>query len=442
MAHPLTPYLPRWLSNRLTEAEVEPGCAWDIQAVVLFADLAGFTALTEAMQLGGPQGVETLGEALGETYGELVDAVYAYGGDVVKFAGDSLTVVWPAAHESQLGDFAGRAAASAQAIQAIIGKIGQFKSPSGRIPLEMRVGIGCGALKLMVVGALSQQQFLVSGLALAQAAEMEKRAQPGQIVLHPDVICLLGKAVSCHPGGVLQTLRWPAQPVLPAKFPRVPGRRLKPFIHPALAERIESEGQGFLADFRHDVVPMFVSFDADSLEGLQAYFLQALAVVERHGGYLSDVEVSDKGNVLVILFGVPLSSGDNSARAVACTLDLAALPGTLGIGATNGVLFTCLVGGPPRRQYAAFGDEMNLAARLMQSAVNARSPEAAPANGNQVPAARLAPILVGHAWACGPVSVLYLVRANCCKSEAKPTPCEYCVWLGAPSAGAIGSSPG
>ncbi len=395
MAHPLTPFLPRWLSSRLTEAEVEPGCAWDIQAVVLFADLAGFTALTEAMQLGGPQGVEALGEALGATYGELVDAVYAYGGDVVKFAGDSLTAVWLAAQESQLSDFAGRAAASAQAIQAIIGSIGQFKSPSGRIPLEMRVGIGCGGLKLMVVGAPSQQQFLVSGPALAQAAEVEKRAQPGQIVLHPDVTRLLGKAVSCASGGVLQTLRRSVQPNLPAKLPRVPGRRLKPFIHPVLVERIESEGQGFLAGFRHDVVPMFVSFSADTLEGLQAYFMQALAVVERHGGYLAEVDVSDKGNVLVILFGVPLSSGDNSARAVACALDLAALPGTRGIGATNGVLFTGLVGGPPRRQYAAFGDEMNLAARLMQSAVNAPSPETAPAEGSQAPVARLAPILVG-----------------------------------------------
>ena len=395
MSHPLTPYLPRWLSGRLAEAAIDPGRAWDTHAVVLFADLAGFTALTEAMAQGGPQGVEALGQALGAVFGELVEAVYAYGGDVVKFAGDALTAVWPAASAGQLSDLAQQAAASAQAIQAVIGSIGQFTSPAGRITLEMRIGLGCGALKLMVIGAPDKQQFLVSGPALGQAAEAEKLALPGQIVLHTGVIELLGPSISCRAGGVLQTLHCQVLPGSPARLPRVPARRLRPFIHPALVERLESEGQGFLADFRHDVVPMFVAFDADSLESLQAYFLQALAAVERHGGYLSDVEISDKGNVLIILFGVPLSSGDNSARAVACALDLAAFPGTRGIGATNGVLFTCLVGGPPRRQYAAFGDEMNLAARLMQAAVNALPSDPAPTACGQAPASRLAPILVG-----------------------------------------------
>ncbi|MBN2549630.1 MAG: tetratricopeptide repeat protein [Anaerolineales bacterium] len=393
MTHLLTPYLPRWLTGRLATAGIEPACAWDTQAVVLFADLAGFTALTEAMQQGGPQGVEELGQALGATYGELVEAVYAYGGDVVKFAGDAMTAIWPADSGEQFAYLAGQAAVAAQAIQAIIGKIGQFKSPSGRVSLEMRVGISCGALTLMIVGAADQQQFLVSGPALTQAAEMEKQAEPGQIVLHRNVTRLLGKTASRRDRGVLRALHQPAQPTRPPKLPRVPVERMMPFVHPALVERLESEGRAFLADFRHDVVPIFVSFDAGGLESLQAYFLKALAVVGKHGGYLSDVEISDKGNVLIILFGVPLSSGDNSARAVDCALDLAVLPGTRGIGATNGVLFTCVVGSAKRHQFAAFGDEMNLAARLMQIAANTPMPEPADRSGALDP--RLAPILVG-----------------------------------------------
>ena len=70
----------------LAEAESER-----FLAAVLFADISGFTALTERLAGTGPSGVEELTELLNDCFGELVELVGEHGGEVVKFAGDLAT---------------------------------------------------------------------------------------------------------------------------------------------------------------------------------------------------------------------------------------------------------------------------------------------------------------------------------------------------------------
>lgn len=61
-------------------------------ATVLFADISGFTPLTERMAAKGREGVEKLTYYLNQFFGELVSIVHKYGGDIVKFAGDAVLV--------------------------------------------------------------------------------------------------------------------------------------------------------------------------------------------------------------------------------------------------------------------------------------------------------------------------------------------------------------
>jgi class 3 adenylate cyclase len=59
-------------------------------AGVLFADISGFTALSERLAERGPEGVEELTPVLNGYFGQLIDLISAHGGDMVKFAGDAL----------------------------------------------------------------------------------------------------------------------------------------------------------------------------------------------------------------------------------------------------------------------------------------------------------------------------------------------------------------
>src|ERR1041384_3262989 len=93
----LASYVPKLIQNRIIAdpSPIESPVAEEFQAAVLFADISGFTLLTERMAEKGPTGVEALARILNEYFGQLIDIIHKYGGDVVKFAGDAVIAVWP-----------------------------------------------------------------------------------------------------------------------------------------------------------------------------------------------------------------------------------------------------------------------------------------------------------------------------------------------------------
>ena len=62
--------------------------------MALVIDITGFTALTERLAKRGPGGAETLASMLDESFGDVIERIYARGGDVVSFPGDAIIAVW------------------------------------------------------------------------------------------------------------------------------------------------------------------------------------------------------------------------------------------------------------------------------------------------------------------------------------------------------------
>src|SRR5512139_2940935 len=93
----LASYVPRLIQYRVAAnpSPIEMPVSEDMQAAILFADISGFTLLTEHLAERGPAGVEALARILNEYFGQLIDIIHDYGGDVVKFAGDAVIAVWP-----------------------------------------------------------------------------------------------------------------------------------------------------------------------------------------------------------------------------------------------------------------------------------------------------------------------------------------------------------
>ena len=88
VAELIASYVPRLIRERLVfdPASIASPFTKSFQAVTLFADISGFTTLTERLVEKGPSGVERIAAILNEYFGQLIDLVYDYGGDVVKFA--------------------------------------------------------------------------------------------------------------------------------------------------------------------------------------------------------------------------------------------------------------------------------------------------------------------------------------------------------------------
>ena len=156
--------------------------------------------------------------------------------------------------------------------------------------------------------------------------------------------------------------------------------QIRPWLLPPVYERLQAGKGEFLAELRPAVV-LFLSFggidyDGDETAGakLDAYIRWVQTVLARYEGYLLQLTVGDKGSYVYTAFGAPIAHEDDAMRAVSAALELRTPPTTLNfidnvqIGISQGQIYTGAYGGTMRRTYGVMGDDVNLAARLMQAA--------------------------------------------------------------------------
>ena len=93
----LASYVPKLIQYRVAAdpSPIESPVAEDMQAAILFADISGFTLLTEHLAERGPTRVETLARILNEYFGQVIDIIHNFGGDVVNVGGDAAICAWP-----------------------------------------------------------------------------------------------------------------------------------------------------------------------------------------------------------------------------------------------------------------------------------------------------------------------------------------------------------
>ena len=99
-------YLPALLTGQLANRTqpLEDPEADSFQAIVMFADISGFTALTETMTRDNPEGADALVEILDDYLGRLIDIIILWGGDIVKFAGDAVFALWRLPENETMAD--------------------------------------------------------------------------------------------------------------------------------------------------------------------------------------------------------------------------------------------------------------------------------------------------------------------------------------------------
>jgi class 3 adenylate cyclase/tetratricopeptide (TPR) repeat protein len=337
------PFLPTWLRERIGTPELLPGSVTTCNATILYADLSGFTALTAAFS-SLPDGAERLHEALNRCYTVLIEIIGAFGGDVAAIAGDALTAWWPGRVDIDLARRCGSAMLAATAA------LPPLLTPAGAFQLELRIGVSAGRVHVTLAGLPSHGVHLViSGPALLAAAAAERAGLPGRVEVAPPVPRVRRETSSVPAGDADAPLSW--EQFLPLSF----------------AERLRLNE--LIPEYRR-CVPVFAAFEMPRRpEQLHPLVAQVQTVVMRWGGWLNEVEVGDKGAVFVLLFGAPTARGDDASRAVGCCLELRERGLIVRAGITLGILFVGAVGSRQRRVYTAQGDDMNLAAHLMQQAM-------------------------------------------------------------------------
>jgi predicted ATPase/class 3 adenylate cyclase len=362
----------------------------------LFADIAGFTPLTESLMshLGARRGGEELTHQLNRVYDALVAEVHRYGGSVLGFSGDAITCWFADGAPENAPPATLRATASALAMQQAMAPFATVPLPGGgTVSLAMHVTVAAGPARRFIVGDPAIQIIdVAAGAALDRMGLVEPLAGKGEVILDAEAVAQAGDQLVIQGwrismdtgarGAVVEGLRAPV-PATPWPPLPVAARRaedLRPWLLPAVYARLQGERIEFLTELR-PVVALFLRLEGIDYEGdpaagtpRDAYARWVQGTLARYEGTLLQFTVDDKGSYFGAAFGAPIANEDDARRAVAAAFELSqppALPAPirpLQIGLSQGTMRTGAYGGTTCRTYGALGSEVNLASRLMQHA--------------------------------------------------------------------------
>lgn len=380
MIDPLIAYLPQDRALALAAGAELPDRAL---GAVLFADVSGFTPLTERLtDLFGPRrGIEEVSRRINAVYEALIEAVDRFQGAVIGFAGDAITC-WFGGAAAEL-----RAVACAFAQQRAMQAFAELPLPDGTAAaLAVKVIVTSGPVRRFVVGDPEIQRLdTLAGATVGRLGEGEHLAQRGEVLIDEAAVAALGQPA--------QVIAWRTNPETQSRFavlasapaapeqpvaaaPALSPATLRAWVLPAIAAR-EGAGAGdFVTEFRpaSSLFARFGGIDYDQDDAgarLNAFIVHAQRIINDYGGTLLQLTIADKGSYIHAVFGAPIAHEDDARRALRAALELQALPDgapgltPLQIGLTRGVLSAGVLGSTTRRTYNTWGDEVNLAARLM-----------------------------------------------------------------------------
>ncbi len=146
-----------------------------VDASVMFADIVGFTALSESMT---PQQINAL---LNEYYGMIADAAHAYHGHVDKYMGDCAMLVFgvpqPEEHHSL------HALCCAVLVRQLINELNRRRTAAGRVPVHFHIGCNSGVMLAGNMGSNERMEYTVVGDAVNLASRLATAAGPDQIII-------------------------------------------------------------------------------------------------------------------------------------------------------------------------------------------------------------------------------------------------------------------
>lgn len=179
--------LERFLAPDVVERVVQESGSLRMEeraASVLFADISGFTPLTERES---PDKVVSL---LDEFYRKMTETVFSFGGTVDKFIGDEVMAIFGAPYS--YGDDAARALRAALAMRGAFEEMRRSHPPLE--PCALKIGMHHGKVLAGTVGGVNRLSYTAVGDTVNVASRLVALAVPHQILASRGILDAAGEA--------------------------------------------------------------------------------------------------------------------------------------------------------------------------------------------------------------------------------------------------------
>lgn len=378
----VTSHLPaslvKWVADHPT-----PGLANGrfVQGTLLFADISGFTAMSERLSQNGREGAEEITTIVNRYFDAMLTILKQYDGQLIRFGGDALLGLFeeknveadafaeygltqnPFAQSTQPNSPT-RAVVAALKMQRAMAQFAHTQTSQGHFPLQMSVGIHHGRFFAAQLGDAISMEYALFGTAVNQTAAIESAACAGEVALDRQTFERVDPTLLCtsivHPKnpeyliveGNLLPDNPPPPPPLVTHFPLPPTieslwqlvtvlEAYTPYLPVGLLPRFVS-GDTFQGEHRL-VATLFANVgglsemvDALGPENtetiviaLNSYFLAMSTAVAQFGGVINKIDLYDHGEKLLITFGAPIAHEDDAERAARAALEMKARLPTL-----------------------------------------------------------------------------------------------------------------
>lgn len=319
----------------------------EFSGAILFLDVCNFTKTTEFAHTKGRYGIEIITSGLNNYFEQLNQLISPEGGEILKYGGDSCLAVFPDLYNPE------RIRALGDNIQTMIAELDIAYQERFGFGLAVHGGFTLGSFKLHIVGSRSYHlDYFPSSLELSRLyLEMDARRCENLLYNFPDSqpIKAQPSRVSSHSCDEEEFL--PDQVVKKLNEEDVPAElRNAAVIFVQLSSKTGEEI--LLADYQH-------------------FFIRVQRWVYEFGGVINKIDFTEKGYLLLILFGVPEVHADDTARAFLCALRIVQIPSAAvqcRIGITYSNIYCGIIGASSRYEYGIIGNAVNTAARLMSYA--------------------------------------------------------------------------
>ena len=356
----LRPYVPRLLIDWLRSGDTTR--VREVPGTLAFADISGFTKLTERLARKGKVGAEEMNDLLDDVFTELLQIAYRDGAGLIKWGGDAVLLLF----EGE--DHAARACRASHGMRRALRERGRMLSSAGYLSLRMSVGIHTGVFHFFLVGD-AHRELIIAGPDATRTVSVESQATAGEILLSAATAAELDPKTVGRPKDDGFLLR--SAPDVPypgwVRPPDLTGLDLERGVPVGLRDHLRGTAP---PEAEHRLVAIaFLEFrGTDELlqrEGADAVadaLDECVRTVQeesaRHAVTFLDSDISHDGGKILLVAGAPSSSSHDEEAMLLAVRSIIDRSGTLPlrIGVNAGRVFAAVFGPPHRRSYSIRGD--------------------------------------------------------------------------------------
>ena len=405
-------YLPATIIKNIIDSRMnlsEPPQHYAMETVGLFSDISGFTKLSEAFSKKGRIGAEFLAYCINRYMEQIISIIGRHGGDIFKFVGDAIMVIWPFDGSKNFIEVSCKRAL--QCAMEIETNLNNLEIVKGKF-LNVKVGIGVGKCHILFIGGLFNRfEYLCVGECMRQACEAETHSSGGGQIL-------LSEKVKKYIKGNYNFIKMDVQPgykkndnleyyMIDVKNILINNNNnndkvktnaninlmrrffdikklsnkvdtLRTFIPAAVKGYLKIEKESWCQENRL-ITSMFlnIKIDLSQLKN-ESSFIKVQNIINivqrsiyRTRGSLNKFLMDDKGSVMYVVWGIPPFSSRNDPLDCVCSgmtiLDeFEKLNLNCGMGVATGTSYTGICGTfGNRREYSLLGEIVNLSSRYM-----------------------------------------------------------------------------